>query len=92
MQIKCFCTVGNHKYLPDTGSRFRDTRADHLQGLPKMFPYSTLFAILFTIVNALASRTQLYADQVWNVYLSCFGVPCILRGFKIVEYIQYSVA
>ena len=87
--------MGNRNYLRDPGSRFVEIREQVTHGIipERVFANSTLFAILFTIVNALAWRTELFnADQVSNVHFSSFGVLCILRGFKIVEYVQYSVA
>ena len=58
-----------------------------------MFANSTPFAIPFTVINFLAPRAEvLYGDQVRNVLLSGFGVLRILRGFKVVEYVEYSVA
>ena len=58
-----------------------------------MFADFTTFAVPFTVINILAPLAEvLCADQVWNMQLSRFGLPRILRAFKVVEYVQYSVA
>ena len=52
----------------------------------RVFPPTTLLAILFDIVRLLASRKELlYAYQIRNMHFSCIGVPGNLRRFKIVE-------
>ena len=86
----CYCN-----YLLDPGSRFAEIREQVTHGIipEHAFANSAPSTIPFTIVKALAPRAELlFADQVRNVHFSSIGVPSILHGFKIVEYVQYSVA
>ena len=87
--------MGNRDYLPDSGSRFSEILEQVTLGIvpERVFANSTSVTILFTILNINAPRTELlYADQVRDVHFSSIGMPCILRDFKILEYIQYSIA
>ena len=87
--------MGNCIYLPGPGSLFAEIRRQvtHVIVPERVFWNSATFTIPFTIDNALEPLVELlYADQVRNVHFSRIGVPSIQRGFKIVEYVQYSVA
>ena len=84
--------MGNRSYLLDPGIRFSEIPEQVTHGIirERVFANSAPFAI--PILKALAPPTELlYADQVRIVHSSGIGVPCKLRGFKIVEYIQYSI-
>ena len=94
MKIEHLGVMRHYNYLLDPALLFAKIRYNIAYSIlpERVLPLTTLLAFVSDIVHALASRTELlYAYQIMNVHFTCIGVPRILRCFKIVEYIQYSL-